>query len=72
MIRELTQNSKKIEITKIPTKVYAGSSWVENKNLETNLLSYEAKQQNEKLEKLFANTRNKDGWKLCWIRRSDN
>ena len=37
------------------------TSWSESKNFETNLLSYEAKQLDDTLQKFFAEIRKKDG-----------
>ena len=37
------------------------TSWAESKNFEINLLSYDAKQLDDTLQKLFAEIRKKDG-----------
>ena len=37
------------------------TSWAESKNFEINLLSYDAKQLDDTLEKFFAEIREKDG-----------
>lgn len=49
-IQESQKDSKKIT----STWLNVWTSWAENKNFETNLLAYEAKQVDEKLQKFFA------------------
>ena len=43
------------------TWLYIWTSWSESKNFETNVLSYEAKQLDDTLQKFFAEIRKKDG-----------
>ena len=61
-IQELKENSE-IQNTKKSTSTWLNvwTSWAESKNFETNLLSYEAKQLDETLQKFFAEIRKKDG-----------
>ncbi|CAH3149708.1 unnamed protein product, partial [Porites lobata] len=61
-IQELKENSEN-QNTKKSTSTWLNvwTSWAESKNFETNLLSYEAKQLDETLQKFFAENRKKDG-----------
>ena len=61
-IQELKDNSEN-QNTKKSTSTWLNvwTSWAESKNFETNLLSYEAKQLDETLQKFFAEIRKKDG-----------
>ena len=61
-IQELKENSEN-QNTKKSTSTWLNvwTSWAESKNFETNLLSYEAKQLDETLQKFFAEIRKKDG-----------
>ena len=61
-IQELKENSEN-QNTKKSTSTWLNvwTSWAESKNFETNLLSYEAKQLDETLQKFFAEFRKKDG-----------
>ena len=53
--QELKDNSENQHAKKsTSTWVNVWTSWAENKNFETNLLAYEAKQLDEKLQKFFA------------------
>ena len=61
-IQELKENSEN-QNTKKSTSTWMNvwTSWAESKKFETNLLSYEAKQLDETLQKFFAEIRKKDG-----------
>ncbi|CAH3154921.1 unnamed protein product, partial [Porites lobata] len=60
-IQELKENSENQNGKKsTSTWLTVWTSWVESKNFETNLLSYEAKQLDETLQKFFAEIRKKD------------
>ncbi|CAH3158175.1 unnamed protein product [Porites lobata] len=61
-IQELKENSEN-QNTKKSTSTWLNvwTSWAESKNFETNLLSYEAKQLDETLQKFLAEIRKKDG-----------
>ena len=60
-IQELEQNSE-IQNKKKSTTTWLNvwTSWTESNNFETNLLSYEGKQLDERLQKFFAEIREKD------------
>ena len=60
-IQELKENSEN-QNTKKSTSTWLNvwTSWAESKNFETNLLSYEAKQLDETLQKFFAEICKKD------------
>ena len=61
-IQELKQNSENQSAKKSATTwLNVWTSWAESKNFETNLLSYESKQLDESLPKLFAEIGKKDG-----------
>ena len=61
-IQELKQNSENQSAKKSATTwLNVWTSWAESKNFETNLLSYEGKQLDESLPKLFAEIGKKDG-----------
>ena len=59
-IQELKENSEH-QNTKKSTSTWLNTwtSWAESKNFETNLLSYEAKQLDETLQKFFPEIRKK-------------
>ena len=61
-IQELKENSVN-QNTQKSTKTWltVWTSWAESKQFQSNLLSYEAKQLDEKLQKFFAEIRKKDG-----------
>ena len=61
-IQELKENSENQNMKKsTSTWLNIWTSWAESKNFGTNLLSYEAKQLDETLQKFFAEIRKKDG-----------
>ena len=61
-IQELKENSENQNTKKsTSTWLHVWTSWAESKNFETNLLSCEAKQLDETLQKFFAEIRKKDG-----------
>lgn len=62
-IQELKENSENQNTKKKSTSTWLNvwTSWAESKNFETNLLSYDAKQLDETLQKFFAKIRKKDG-----------
>ena len=61
-IQELKENSENQKTKKSTlTWLNVWTSWAESKNFETNLLSYEAKQLDETLQKFFAEICMKDG-----------
>ena len=50
-LKENTENQNTKKSTS--TRLHVWTSWAENKNFETNLLVYEAKQLDKKLQKFF-------------------